>query len=787
MTRATAAPAAGGGPRIARVVGMLGALYGIALALAGGALLAKGGSPYYFLAGLGTTLAGMMVAASRCEGAYVYVIVILGSIAWAWLEAGFAMWLFLPRVGPPLVIGLLLSLPWLLANAQRKRYVAVIVIFVGVALALAGYLNSRTEGATPATGDDVLTEYPGAADEWPSFANGNAGLRFSTAQQITAQNVQRLRVAWIHRSGEDPLTRANLRNLPAYEATPIKVGPTLYLCTPRNQVIAVDAESGAERWRHDPQTDTSGASYLLACRGVSYYESESDSGICPRRIIAGTGDGRLIALDANSGKPCLDFGERGTVSLRRNLGEVLPGSYSMTSAPLVTGGTIVVGALVVDNLSLDVPSGVVRAYDTESGRQLWSFDTGAAEPTMVGEPSRDLVYTRGSPNAWAPFSADEERGLVFIPTGNASPDYFGSTRNPAMARFGSSVLALEARTGRLRWVFQTVHHDVWDYDVAAQPLLLDFPMSQGVVVPALIQPTKRGDLFVLDRRSGEPLTPVVERAVPQRGVAEDLLAPTQPFSIGMPFLGPEPRTESSMWGVTPFDEIWCRMRFHELRYEGSFTPPSVDETLQSPNQTGASNWGRVSIDTARNILVANTVNLDSIVRLIPRADAERVAAAGKMPVFPQIGTPYASSYRQFLSPLGIPCNAPPWGEIRAIDLATRQTLWRKPFGTVRDRLPLPLPIELGLPSVGGPLTTASGLSFIAAADDGYLRAYDTRSGDVLWSSRLPASAQAAPMTYVSGTSGRQFVVIAAGGDVRLGSRTGDYLVAFALTDEMSEP
>lgn len=778
-------------PGSIRWTGWFVALYGLMLGLAGLLLVLVGGTSYYLLAGIGTAAAGGFASKGRAPGVWIYLAVFVGSVVWAVGETGFRTWTLAPRLGMPLVIGLIILTPWLIHRGLACRFGAAAlvagVIVAGGWLALASRHHDAPHHDTPNhdTHSAQLAErilQASDATEWTSFANGLDGLRFSHAAEIAPGNVGRLKVAWTYRTGEDPTRLSNPRNLPTFQATPIKVGPLLYLCTPRNQVIALDAETGRERWRYDPKTDVSGDSYLLACRGVSYLEVPSSQDHCARRIIAATLDGRLIALDARTGQPCEEFGERGTVSLTRNLGPIQSGQYGVTSAPLVAGGVIVVGAQVLDNQGMDVPSGVIRAFAGDSGRQLWAFDTGAIVPTEIGEPPQDRIYTRGSPNAWAPFSADVELGLVYVPTGNAAPDYFAAPRNPAMRRFGSSVLAIELHSGQLRWSFQTVHHDVWDYDIGAQPLLTEMKIGD-MSIPVLIQPTKRGDLFVLDRRTGEPVVPVEERAVPQRGVHDESLSPTQPISVGMPFLGPTPRTEAAMWGVTPFDQIWCRVQFHRLRYEGPFTPPSTDRSLQSPNQTGASNWGRASIDPARGLLVANTINLDSIVQLIPRREVDAAAADGLRPIFPQMGTPYAASFRNFLSPLGIPCNEPPWGEIRAIDLSTRTTLWRKPLGTVRDRMPIPLAFELGVPNVGGPLTTASGLTFIAAADDGYLRAYASGSGRLLWSTRLPASAQSAPMTFVSGETGRQFVVIAAGGDRRLGSRPGDYVIAFSLPDD----
>ena len=751
-------------------------VYGLLLTCAGAMLLSAGGTPYFAFAGLGTVLSGVWNWRGSRAGLAVYAVVLMATLVWAVGEAGWAFWLLGPRLAAPAVVGLLLLAPWLQWRAVLPK-AAVVAGGIGAVALLAGgamWLRSAADG-----GAGVPSFAPAAETQWRSFANGNDGRRFAEAGQITPDNVAGLEVAWIYRSGEDPAKLGNPRNLPVFEATPLKVGPTLYLCTPRNRVIAIDAQTGVERWSYDPHTDTSGSSYLLACRGVSYAQTPQSS-VCPQRIIAATGDGRLLALHALTGIPCADFGGTGQRSLRRNLGKVESGFYGVTSAPLVANGVIVTGSMVLDNQAVDVPSGVIRGFDVVTARQLWAFDTGAETPTTRGEPSQDHIYTRGSPNAWAPFSADEALGLVFVPTGNASPDYFGAQRSPAMERHASSLLALDLRSGELRWAFQTVHHDVWDFDVSAQPILAEWGGAHGAV-PAVIQATKRGDIFVLDRRTGKPLAAVEERPVPQGVVKEERLAATQPMSTGIPFLGPKPRTEAAMWGVTPFDQIWCRYTYRKLRYDGPFTPPTVQGTLQSPNQTGASSWGRLSLDPVRGLLIANTINLDSIVKLIPRGEADRLRAAGKPAGFPQSGTPYGVSNTQFVSPLGLPCNAPPWGELRAIDLKTGSTAWQQPFGTTANRLPLHIELPLGLPSVGGPLTTKTGLTFIGAADDGYFRAYETRTGKLLRQFALPAGGQAAPMTYVS-AQGRQYVVIAAGGDRRMGTRLGDYVMAFALPE-----
>lgn len=761
-----------------RVVGILVALYGLALGISGAYLAALGGSAYYLLAGTGTAVAGVLVAGRRRVGLVAYLGVVVGSVAWALWESGMQLWPLVARLGFPVWIGVVLLIPWILSSTFRRR--AVFGGAVAGAAALVGLLGMLQQ--SPSSTHGMASLVAGTPTDWKSFANGNDGRRYSELEQITPDNVGHLEVAWIYRTGEDPAQKLNPRNLPVFEATPLKVGSALYFCTPRNQIISVDAERGIEKWRYDPVVDVQGSTYLLACRGVAYHESQAPLSSCQRRIVAGTLDSRLIALDAETGKPCPAFGDQGTVSLKRNLGESQPGHVGTTSAPTIIDDVVVVGTTVLNNISTDMPSGVVRAYDVVTGEQRWSFDMGAEYPTMVGVPDEQHIYERGSPNAWAPFSADADLGLVYVPTGNASTDYHSAIRSDAMNRYASSVVALEVATGAVRWSFQTVHNDLWDYDSPTQPVLFEYSSSQGSL-PALLQLTKQGEMFVLDRRNGKPIKAVEERPVPQGAVAGEPLSPTQPFSVETPSLRSTVRTEASMWGITPFDQIWCRAKFRQLRYEGLFTPPSFGGTLQSPAQMGASNWGKASIDIGRNILVANTTNLDSVVQLFPREETPRKFIS-HAPVFPQHGAPYAASFTLFVSPLGIPCNEPPWGEIRAIDLDSMMVLWKRPFGTARDRLPVPVPVPLGMPNVGGPLTTKSGLTFIGATDDGYLRAYHTRTGKLLWKSLLPAGGQAAPMTYVSEQSGRQFIVIASGGDARLGTRLGDYLVAYALPKQL---
>lgn len=609
--------------------------------------------------------------------------------------------------------------------------------------------------------------------DWPHYGNSLGGSRFSSLTQIDGSNVRQLKLAWSYRTGDIAEHKQDPRNLPAFEATPLKIGDSLYFCTPTNVVIALDAESGTERWRFNPYTDTKGH-YQVTCRGVAYHEQHDAQGLCARRIVAATLDGRLFALDAASGKQCPGFGRDGVVDLRIGQEPIQPGFYSVTSPPTIARDKIIVGGLVLDNQSADEPSGVVRAYDVITGELRWAWDAGSASnPVAAGQS-----YRRSSPNAWGVFSADEALGMVYVPTGNRTPDYFGGSRSPAEDQHSSAVVAIDIDSGATRWVFQTVHHDIWDYDVAAQPVLFDLTRDGGRI-PALLIAPKTGQLFVLDRRSGQPAYRVEERNVPQGAVAGERLSPTQPFSVELPALHPTTLTENDMWGLTPVDRAWCRRKFNEYRHDGLFTPQSLQGTVNFPSNLGATNWGSVAIDPRHQIVIANTNRIASLTRLIPRAEADKLAAQGMQFYHPSRGTPYVATNDTFVSPLGIPCNAPPWGVLTAIDLQQKRVLWEQPFGTIRDLAPVPIPWQLGVPNTGGALITASDLIFIGAAADNYLRAYALKTGEELWRVRLPAGGQATPMTYTT-RSGKQFIVIAAGGHAHLGTTLGDYVQAYVL-------
>jgi quinoprotein glucose dehydrogenase len=500
----------------------------------------------------------------------------------------------------------------------------------------------------------------------------------------------------------------------------------------------------------------------------------------------------MVALDAETGRLCPGFGRNGTVDLTEGLGQFQQGLYRVSSAPTLVRGRIIVNSNVADGQFVGEPSGVIRAYDAITGKLAWAWDPG--KPELTGLPKPGEAYTHGTPNSWAPPSADEQLGLVYLPMGNATPDYVGAHRRPFDDRFSSSVVALDATTGRLRWSFQTVHHDVWDYDVASQPSLVDF-MLKGRLVRALVQPTKRGEIFVLDRTTGKPLHPVVEKLVPQSGKApEEWLSPTQPYSVGLPSLAGARLTERRSWGITPLDQLWCRIKFRQARYEGDFTPPGLKPSIEFPGHAGGANWGSAAIDKRRHIALVNVNLMPAYVRLIPRPEADRMGIhvfdprrdnrpdEGYLPV--QMGTPYAVSTGAWLSPFKVPCVQPPYGRLAAIDLVTGRLIWAKDFGTARAAGPLGIQLKLsvpmGVPNMGGGVATGSGLFFIGASQDGYLRAIETRSGRELWRASLPGGGNATPMTFISPKSGRQFVVIVAGGSVSAGSKLSDKVVAFAL-------
>ncbi len=756
------------------------------LAIGGARLASLGGSWYYVLAGLATLASAVLLWRQRRPGVWIYLAVLAATAAWAFAEVGPDFWQLVPRLGLPVALSLILLTLWL--RGVARAFPIVIAAALLAALAMTWYQGRAVTAPTAAitaTSASHATEARGTqapGTEWSAYGANDAGTRYSAAAGITPGNAHRLELAWQYRSGDLPDSEAGMIPSFTFEATPIEVDDTLYFCTPRNVVIALDADTGRERWRHDPEVDTTGV-YVLAGRGVAYHEARTPVGDCPRRILVATLDARMIALDAATGARCGSFGQNGEISLRYGLGDVKPGYQYVTSPATIVGDAAVVGGFVLDGIETHEPSGVVRAIDAVSGRELWAWD--AARPAEQGPLAPGEIYPRGSPNAWTLFSADPALGLVYVPTGNATPDYYGAHRREAFDRYSSSVLALEAATGRLRWSFQTVHHDLWDYDVGSQPVLVDLPID-GETVPALIQPTKQGDIYLLDRRDGRPLAAVEERPVPKGDAPGERYSPTQPFSVGMPGFAPPPLREADMWGGTQLDQLLCRIEFRKRRYEGLYTPASLTPTIQYPGNFGALDWGSVAVDTARRIMIVNASYMPMLNRLVPRAEAEAMQASdgslhGFLFLTPQLGTPFAAEYGPFLSPIGVPCNAPPWGKLAAVDLDTRKVLWERPLGTTRDHAPFGIAVP-GAFSIGGAAVTRGGVAFIAATIDNYLRAFDVTSGRELWKGRLPAGGQASAMTYVSERTGRQYVVIAAGGHQLMGTKLGDYVVAFALPE-----
>lgn len=779
---------------VTRFVAVALGAFGLLMAVGGAKLAMLGGSLYYLPAGIACAVAAVLIWMRRPLGATLYGAFLLATLAWALWEAGADGWALAPRLIAPAVAGLMFGTPWL-ARVLRGRDSAgnawlrperMALLSLGV-LALVAIWTSReppsVERELRANTSSSSTD--AAAGEWTDWGRTPAGDRHSPLEQITPANVGQLKTAWTYHTGVPQIGSHG-----GPEATPLMIDNTLYLCTQNNIVIALDADSGKERWRFDPKVDTSAASGVATCRGVAFYRAPQAAD-CPERIVSATLSGLLIAVDAKSGKPCATFGDQGFVDLKKGLGDVPNGFYYVSSAPTIVNGTVIVGGWVADNQSTNEPSGVVRGYSADTGAFVWAWDMG--RPDDHSEPGPGQTYTRSTPNAWAPMSADPALGLVYVPTGNPTPDHWGGNRPDYSDKYGSSVVAIDVATGDVRWSFQTTHHDLWDYDVPSQPTLFEANVG-GKFVPALVQPTKRGELFVLDRRTGTPVAEVKELPVPQRGaIADDRHALTQPFSTGMPAFGRDLLTERDMWGVTPLDQLWCRIEFKGLRNDGPLTPLGLDRSLIYPSIGGGMNWGGVSIDPQRDIMITNSMYYASIGQLLPRAETDRrlaILAKGGLSVtnfaipLPMQNTPYGVLLSGLMSPLDAPCNKPPYGTLSAIDLRNNKLLWTRPVGSARDTGPLGidshLPIPMGMPMFGGAITTRSGLLFMGATQDSTFRAFETASGRLLWSARLPAGGNSNPMTYVSPKTGKQYVLIYAGGHVLLRSKPGDAVIAYAL-------
>lgn len=780
------------------IVGGLLAVIGLILTIGGIWLAALGGSIYYLLAGIGLIAAGVLMMGGRPLGAYVYLAVFALTLVWALWEVGLNPWALIPRVVGPMVLAILVLLVLPLLEPRRWRWTTAFVAVAGVLLlsligilVSPGYLKHGPAGLPPtraaAMADPSLM--PIGAD-WPAYGGTYSARRFSPLAQITPENVGRLERAWVYHTRDLPKERWGA------ETTPLKVGDSLYLCSAKGIMISLDPVTGRERWRFDPQVSDEWIPYTAACRGVAYYAAPgaAANSPCAARIIEGTLDGRLIAVDARTGRLCADFGTNGQVDIKAGMGPVFPSMVSITSPPTIVRGVAVTGHQVLDGQMRSAPSGVIQGFDAVTGELRWAWDM--VHPDWSKGPPPGQTYARGTPNMWTIASGDEQLGLVYLPMGNSAVDYWSSGRSPQENQFATSLVALDVTTGKPRWSFQAVHKDVWDYDFGGQATLVDFPIGSGVV-PAMVLPSKQGDIYILDRRSGRPLFPVQERRVPQGGVEPGQRTATQPFStyhsLAFPML-----QERDMWGMSPIDQMICRIQYRQAVYEGMYTPPLVNKrTVQYPGYNGGTDWGGVAVDPLRGVIVANYNDMPNYVRLVAREEANRLgwapreaARGGSMGSGPegagdpQWGSPYAvdvnAGWR--LPFTGLLCKQPPYGGIRAIDLRTGRTIWDRPYGTARRNgpwgIPSMLPFEIGTPNNGGAVVTASGLIFISAATDNLMRAIDLRTGKSLWHDALPAGGQAGPMTYEA--NGRQYVVIMAGGHHFMETPVGDELIAYAL-------
>ena len=634
------------------------------------------------------------------------------------------------------------------------------------------------------TGWPALAQTPDASD-WGYYGGDMFGQRFSRLNEINRKNVTHLTVAWTYRTGENGVGFARANKL-SFEATPVLAFGLLYLETPTNIMIALDPQTGVQRWRFDPHIDRSRQYAEASSRGVSIWE-DSDSrhtGACTRRVLTGTLDARLLAVDAATGEPCKDFGTGGQVDLTSGLRIRDRADYLVTSPPAIYGNVVVVGSAIGDNRASDVERGVIRAFDARSGALLWAFDPLPDSPTHPAATEWNFAQAAatGGANSWGLMSIDEDNGLVLVPTGSASPDYFGGTRLGSN-RFADSLLALDAKSGKLVWHQQLVHHDLWDYDLAAQPVLGDIEL-QGVPVPAVIQATKTGMLYVFDRSKGQPLFPITEKPVPPSFVAGEQASPTQPFSAIPSLVSQKPVDPADAWGVTFWDRGKCRDLLSAHRNEGIFTPPDPHGTILSPGYIGGVNWGGIAFDEARQRVIAAVNHLPMLVTLLPQSQLQEQMRSGNYPnsdFARQAGTPYAMRREPLLSPWGLPCTAPPWGTLVSVDLRRNRIVWQVPLGSTEGVGPWFAPTrDFGLPNMGGPIATAGDLVFVGAALDSYFRAFDIETGRELWKHKLPAGGQATPMTYRAGRNQRQFIVIAAGGHGVLNTPRGDYVIAFAL-------
>ena len=787
-------------------LGVIIALLGLLLAAGGIKLAGLGGSWYFLIGGLVMAIAGVLIARRKPAGAWLYAAFLLGTAIWAVIDAGLVFWPLFSRLFMFAAIGMVVALVYPMlarasgASAGRGAYGLAGVLAVVLAIAVGNMFVAHPSVAPNGKGPGITPVEAGKEQkDWAHYGNTEGGSRFAALDQINRDNVDKLKVAWTYHTGDVAISDGNGAE---DQLTPLQVGDKVFICTPHNNLIALDADTGKELWKNEINAQSK---VWQRCRGMAYFDATAaiaqptqpnSSPItsvsvpaganCQRRLLTNTIDGRLIAVDADSGEFCQGFGNNGQVDLKAGLGDVPDSYYQLSSAPLMAGTTVVVGGRVADNVQTDMPGGVIRGFDVITGAMKWAFDPGNPEDRKA--PADGSTYVRSTPNSWAPMSYDPDMNTVFLPMGSSSTDIYGVERSKLDHTYGASVLALDATTGNQKWVFQTVHNDLWDFDLPMQPSLIDFTKDDGQSVPAVVIGTKAGQIYVLDRATGKPLTQVDEVPVKPSNIPNEPYSPTQPKSVGMPQIGAQTLTESDMWGATPYDQLLCRIDFKKMRYDGLYTAPGTDLSLSFPGSLGGMNWGSISTDPVHGFIFVNDMRLGLWIQMIPSQNKGGAASGGEalntgMGAVPLKGTPYAVNKNRFLSVAGIPCQAPPFGTLTAIDMKTRQVAWQVPVGTVEDTGPLGirmhLPIKIGLPTLGGTLSTQGGLVFIAGTQDFYLRAYDSSNGNEIWKARLPVGSQGGPMTYVSPKTGKQYVVVTAGG-ARQSTDRGDYVISYAL-------
>lgn len=778
-------------------------------------LLSLKGSPYFALESLLLLSSAYFLARRQMLAFPLFVAFYATTAAWAFWDAGLDFWPLISRLMVPSVFLLifLVLLPYLrqLNGKTALRTVSYGlsgITFACIAVAFVDMFMPHPPVAGPDTELPLASNQDGHGD-WEAYGRTSEGTRFAPFSEINRNNISHLHQAWVMHTGDIPSSPGG--NGAEDQETPLQIGNSLYLCTPHNNVISVDVDSGKTLWEYKANSQSK---VWQRCRGLGFFDATAarpatvnaasdpapviydQSVTCQKRLFTNTPDGRLIAINADNGKLCTEFGNNGTVNLLEGLGNAPDPQYQLTSAPTVAGTTVVVGGRVADNVKTDMPGGVIRGYDVITGALRWAFDPRNPDPNHVLAPGE--TYRRSSANSWAPMSYDAAMNTVFIPMGSSSVDLWGANRLPEDHKYATSILALDATTGHLRWVYQTVHNDLWDFDIPMQPSLIDVPTKDGQKA-AVVFGTKSGQIFVLDRLTGKPITTVKEIPVPKADIPNEQYSSTQPFSVGMPQIGAGPLRESDMWGATPFDQLVCRINFRSMRYTGLFTAPGTDTSLSFPGSLGGMNWGSISSDPNNDLIFVNDMRLGLWVRMVPNAQksadntqkSQKESDGGEsvnagMGAVPLGGTPYSVVKNRFMSPLQIPCQKPPFGTLSAVSLKTHKIVWQVPVGTVQDTGPfgvkMRMKMPIGMPTLGGTLATKGGLVFIAGTQDYYLRAFDSSTGKEVWKARLPVGSQGGPMSYISPITHRQYVVVSVGG-ARQSPDRGDYVIAFALNEK----